>query len=62
VSVFDVAGARVARLVHGPLAGGAGAVAWDGLRSDGSRAAPGVYLVRAQHPTGTATLRIIALR
>jgi subtilisin family serine protease len=62
VVVFDLTGARVAQLVRGPLAAGRHAVAWDGLRSDGSRAAPGVYLVRARHPSGTATLRVIALR
>ena len=38
------------------------AIAWDGLRSDGSRVAPGIYLVRARHPAGSATLRVIALR
>jgi hypothetical protein len=62
VVVFDLMGARVAQLVRGPLAAGRHPVAWDGLRSDGSRAAPGVYLVRARHPSGTATLRVIALR
>jgi hypothetical protein len=62
VAVYDLAGARVARLVHGPLPVGRHAIAWDGLRSDGSRAAPGVYLVRARHPSGAATLRVIALR
>jgi hypothetical protein len=62
VAVFDLAGARVAWLVHGPLPLGRHAILWDGLRSDGSRAAPGVYLVRARHATGSATLRVIALR
>jgi len=62
VSVYDVRGARVARLAHGTLPAGRHAVVWNGLRSDGSRAAPGIYLVRAEHPTGSATLRIIALR
>jgi subtilisin family serine protease len=62
VAVFDLAGARVAQLVRGPLPAGRHAVAWDGLRSDGSRAAPGIYLVRARHPSGSATLRVIALR
>jgi flagellar hook assembly protein FlgD len=52
----------VARIVHGTLPAGRHAIAWDGLRSDGSRAAPGVYLVRARHATGSATLRVIALR
>jgi hypothetical protein len=62
VAVYDLAGARVARLVHGPLPLGRHAIVWDGLRSDGSRAAPGIYLVRARHATGSATLRVIALR
>ena len=62
VGVYDLAGARVARLVHGPLPVGRHAIVWDGLRSDGSRAAPGIYLVHARHATGTATLRVIALR
>jgi subtilisin family serine protease len=62
VAVFDLAGARVAWIVHGPLPAGRHAIAWDGRHSDGSRAAPGVYLVRARHPSGTTTLRVIALR
>jgi flagellar basal-body rod modification protein FlgD len=61
VVVFDVTGARVAQLVRGSLPAGRHAIAWDGLRSDGSRAAPGIYLVRARHPAGSATLRVIAL-
>ena len=52
----------MAQLVRAPLPAGRHAVAWDGLRSDGSRAAPGIYLVRARHPAGSATLRVIALR
>jgi hypothetical protein len=62
VAVFDLAGARVAWLVHGPLPVGRHAIVWDGRHADGSRAAPGVYLVRARHPAGSTTLRVIALR
>ena len=62
VVVFDLTGARVAQLVRAPLPAGRHAIAWDGLRSDGSRVAPGIYLVRARHPAGSATLRVIALR
>jgi subtilisin family serine protease len=62
VDVYDLAGGRVARLVHGPLPLGRHAIVWDGRRSDGSRVAPGIYLVRARHATGSATLRVIALR
>jgi flagellar hook assembly protein FlgD len=62
VAIFDLAGARVAQLVHGPLSLGRHAILWDGRYSGGSRAAPGVYLVRARHATGSATLRVIALR
>jgi hypothetical protein len=62
VGIYDLTGARVVQLVRGPLPAGRHAVAWDGLRSDGSRAAPGIYLVRARHPSGSATLRVIALR
>jgi hypothetical protein len=62
VAIFDLAGARVAQLVHGPLSLGRHAILWDGRYSGGSRAAPGVYLVRARHATGSATLRVITLR
>jgi flagellar hook assembly protein FlgD len=62
VEVYDLTGGRVAQIVRGPLPAGRHAIAWDGLKSDGSRAAPGVYLVRARHPAGSATLRVIALR
>jgi hypothetical protein len=47
VTVFDILGRRVAGIVQRRLEAGSHRLAWDGRGSDGRRAAPGVYYVRA---------------
>jgi hypothetical protein len=46
LEVFDVAGARVAKLVSSEEASGYHAVEWKGINADGVRAASGVYFYR----------------
>lgn len=46
LAVFDLAGQRVATLVHGSRAAGAHRVRWDGRDEAGHRLASGVYLYR----------------
>jgi subtilisin family serine protease len=62
VAVFDLRGARVRDLARGELPQGRLGLTWDGTLRDGSRAAPGVYLVRARHATGAGVLRVVLLR
>jgi hypothetical protein len=45
LTVFDAAGRRVARLVHGPIMAGEYAVVWDGRDVRGRACPSGVYLV-----------------
>ena len=62
VSVFDVTGRLVRRLVSGDLAAGPHSVAWDGSDSRGDRVASGVYLYRVQAGRETRTREMIHLR
>jgi hypothetical protein len=60
--VFDVGGRRVRTLLDGFEAPGRYAVAWNG-RDDGGRAlAPGVYFIRLQSVSGTATRKLVRVR
>ena len=62
LEVLDVAGRRVATLVDGFRTGGGQSVVWNGRRSDGSEAAPGVYLCRLHGAGVTQTDRILRIR
>ena len=62
VAVFDLRGGRVRDLARGELPAGRLPLEWDGTLRDGSRAAPGVYLVRARHASGSQVLRLALLR
>jgi hypothetical protein len=53
VSVLDACGRLVAR--------SQGSFTWDRRRTDGRRAAAGVYLVRAEIPTGPASARLVII-
>lgn len=48
VSVFDLAGRRMATLARGRFAPGAHVVPWDGRGADGARARAGMYFVRGR--------------
>jgi len=60
VGVYDLAGRRVASLHDGVLPVGVHPFTWDGRRSDGSRAAGGVYFYRAESG-GRVTARKMVL-
>jgi flagellar hook assembly protein FlgD len=48
LSVYDVAGRRVATLVDGPVGAGASTVTWRGVADDGRPVASGVYFARLE--------------
>lgn len=58
LEVFDVRGALVRVLQQGALPAGRHSRQWDGLRSDGSRAANGIYFVRLSAGEHRETRRI----
>lgn len=60
LALFDAAGARVRLLVDGDRGAGPHAVAWDGRRDGGRRAAPGMYYVRLE-AEGRTLSRAISL-
>ena len=62
LSVYDLAGRRVATLVEGELPPGPNEVTWDGTTDAGTRAASGVYFVRLTTETTEATGRLVLLK
>lgn len=62
ISVFDVRGRRVVRLVDSALDPGWREVQWDGRDSDGSRVAAGVYFLRFEAGGVRETRKIVRLR
>ncbi|MCC6651819.1 MAG: hypothetical protein IT348_11775 [Candidatus Eisenbacteria bacterium] len=61
VEVLDLSGRLVARLHDGPAAAGAHEWRWNG-DSGGGRAAPGLYLVRAQAGSWQRSTRLVVVR
>jgi len=61
VSVFDVTGRRVARIVDAILPAGPHTAHWDG-RVGGRDGPAGVYLARLESATATATTRFLRIR
>jgi hypothetical protein len=61
LTVKDVGGRVVARVVDGPAAAGWHAVQWDGRDPEGRPAPAGVYMARLETPTGLVTARLIRL-
>lgn len=62
LSVLDVSGRQVRRLMSGSLPAGPHEVAWDGLDDTGLRLPPGVYLVRLTAGARTETGRVVLLQ
>jgi len=62
LEILDVTGHRVATLADGFRTGPGQSVVWDGRRSDGAEAAPGMYLCRLHAPGITQTQRILRIR
>jgi len=61
LSIFDVAGRRVAVLVEGELSGGRHAARWDGRDQNGARAATGLYFYRLEAPGLTLVHKLAVL-
>jgi hypothetical protein len=62
ISVFDLAGRRVARLFDGDRDAGHHEARWNGLDSRGNPSRAGVYLVRMETPYGTREARFVRVR
>jgi hypothetical protein len=62
LSVFDVRGALVARLLNEEVAAGDHTIDWNGRTGAGRAAAAGVYFLRLETPDGARTGRIVRLR
>lgn len=62
LAVYDVMGRKVATLVEGSRVAGVHRVTWDGRSNGGQALASGVYLVRLQAGTETATQRLTIVR
>jgi hypothetical protein len=61
VSVFDVAGRRVVRLLGTALPRGSHELVWDGRDSRGARVPAGVYVARLSDRAGQRSLRLVVL-
>jgi beta-glucanase (GH16 family) len=62
VTIHDLAGRRIRDLAAGRGTAGERTVTWDGRADAGSRAAPGVYMIRLRRGNGTEVRRIVLLR
>ncbi len=62
VTVHDVSGRLVARLVDGPRARGVHELAWDGRDAGGRRFASGVYFVRMEQGGSTLVRKVVRTR
>jgi len=62
VTIYDVAGQRVAQLFAGRVAAGAPRLRWDGHDGQGRPVPPGAYLVQARMGKETATTRVYRMR
>jgi hypothetical protein len=62
VSVFDVAGRRVATLVDGVVGAGPHTVQWNGRDSDGHAVGSGVYFYRLETPQGQLSRKMVLIK
>jgi hypothetical protein len=62
VTVHDLRGSRVATLRSRRDDAGTHPVEWDGTDQDGKPVASGSYVVRVEHPAGTAASRVVLLK
>ncbi|HMB68064.1 MAG TPA: FlgD immunoglobulin-like domain containing protein, partial [bacterium] len=58
LTIYDVRGRAVRRLVSGHRPAGPGLVRWDGRDATGQRVAPGVYFYRLTAPAGSLTRKM----
>jgi len=61
LSVYDVAGRRVATLISGTMTAGDHHLAWNGTDSNGRRVAPGVYVYRLDTPEASLSRKMVML-
>jgi hypothetical protein len=61
LSIFDVAGRRVRRLVSGPAGAGEHVAQWNGRDEAGGRVPAGVYLYRLRTPGNAETRRVVVI-
>jgi hypothetical protein len=59
LAVFDVAGRRVAVLLHDRVPPGEYEASWDGHDAEGRPAATGIYFYRLHTPAGTLTRKLV---
>jgi len=62
VSVYDVLGQLVAKVMDGRVPAGEHSVAWDGRSGRGAETAPGVYFCRVEADDQAGTIRMVLLR
>ena len=62
LDVYDLRGARVARIYDGSLAAGRHISTWDGHDTQGRAAAGGLYFVRLQTSTGAVSRKLAIVR
>ena len=62
VGIYDIAGRQVAVVHQGTMSAGAHVVTWDGLKSDGTRAANGVYRAVVRTATERMTRSLVLAR
>jgi len=62
MSIFDVAGRRVAGLISGTMEAGEHTVAWDGTDLGGARASSGVYFCVLKTAEGQATRKVVMIK
>jgi len=62
LTVYDLAGRRVRRLVAGELPGGRHSVRWDGRNEEGRHVATGIYFYQLESADRTLTRKLVLLR
>jgi hypothetical protein len=62
LSVYDVTGSLVRRIVDAPQPAGVHKVTWDGCDQVGRRASSGIYFVRLTSPEKVKTARVVVVR
>jgi len=62
LSVYDVMGRLVRKVVHSSQPAGVHKVAWDGRNEEGKPASGGVYFVRLTSPGVSKTTKVVVVR
>jgi hypothetical protein len=62
LTIYDVGGRKIRRLVSGDLQAGYHEVVWDGRTDSGDDAATGIYFARLQHKSVDKTIRMTLIK